>query len=37
MKPTIGVMVEYYQGRSPQTQFPDDREAYWSLGFAAGF
>ncbi|MBI2932172.1 MAG: DUF1207 domain-containing protein, partial [Planctomycetes bacterium] len=31
------ILLEYYRGTAAQTQFPDERDHYWALGFAAGF
>ncbi|MBI2933451.1 MAG: DUF1207 domain-containing protein [Planctomycetes bacterium] len=33
----VRILLEYYRGMAAQTQFPDERNHYWALGFAAGF
>ncbi len=36
-KPGFRIFLETYFGHSPQTQFPEERNLYWGVGFAAGF
>jgi hypothetical protein len=33
----LRVLVEYYRGKTAQTQFPDEPDHHWAVGFAAGF